>query len=260
MVDNSGKFVLVANYVGGNVSVFPVQKDGSLGTATEMIQHAGSGANKKRQEGPHAHNVRLDPANRFAYVSDLGIDKIMIYQFNTGTGKLTPNTPPSANLKPGAGPRHLTFHPKGKFAYVINELNSTITAFTLDKANGSLQELQTVSTLPAGYSEESFCADIHISPDGKFLYGSNRGHNSIALFSINVQTGKLTPVDHTPTGGKWPRNFTIDPTGNFLLVANQNTNNIVVYRIDPRTGKLKATGNPIDVPAPVCILLAPATV
>ncbi len=259
-VDNSGKFVLVANYVGGNVSVFPVQKDGSLGPATEMIQHEGSGANQKRQDAPHAHNVRMDPANRFAYVSDLGIDKIMIYQFNAGTGELTPNTPPSANLKPGAGPRHLTFHPKGKFAYVINELNSTITAFTFDKTKGSLQELQTLSTLPADYPEESFCADIHISPDGKFLYGSNRGHNSIAVFSIHEQTGKLTPVDHTPTGGKWPRNFAIDPTGNFLLVANQNTDNVVVYRIDPHTGKLKATGNTIEVPAPVCILLAPATV
>lgn len=260
MVDDSSKFVLVANYVGGNVIVFPVQKDGSLGTATEMVQHQGSGVNKKRQEGPHAHNVRLAPDNRFAFVSDLGLDKIMIYRFDSGTGKLTPNTPPSATLKPGAGPRHFIFHPKGKFAYVINELDSTITTFAFDKAKGALQELQTLSTLPKDFSGESFCADIHISPNGRFLYGSNRGHNSIAVFAISEQTGKLNPVDHTPTGGKWPRNFAIDPTGNFMLVANQNTDNITGFRIDPGTGKLQPTGHTIEVPSPVCVIMKPVTV
>jgi 6-phosphogluconolactonase len=258
-VSQDGKFVLVANYMGGNVTVFPVQPDGSLGAAVENVQHKGKGANAKRQEAPHAHNVVLDPANRFAFVSDLGIDKVMVYRFDGATGKLQPHATPAAGMKPGAGPRHFTFHPQGKYAYVINELNSTVTAFAYDAAAGKLRELQTVSTLPAGFSGESFCADIHVSPDGKFLYGSNRGHDSIAAFAINGQTGQLTPTGHTPTGGKWPRNFTLDPSGRFLLVANQHTNNVVVYRRDAKTGKLTAAGQPVEVPAPVCVLLAPAT-
>jgi 6-phosphogluconolactonase len=258
-VSQDGKFVLVANYMGGNVTVFPVQADGSLGAAVENVQHKGKSVNAKRQEGPHAHNVVLDPANRFAFVSDLGIDKVMVYQFDAATGKLKPHTTPAAGMKPGAGPRHFTFHPQGKYAYVISELNSTVTAFSYDPAAGSLRELQSVSTLPTGFSGESFCADIHVSPDGKFLYGSNRGHDSIAAFAINGQTGKLTPAGHTQTGGKWPRNFTLDPSGKFLLVANQHTNNVVVYRRDAKTGKLTAAGQPIEVPAPVCVLLAPAT-
>lgn len=259
-VSQDGKFVLVANYMGGNVTVFPVEADGSLGAAVEHVQHQGKSVNAKRQEGPHAHNVVLDPANRFAFVSDLGIDKIMIYRFDAATGKLQPHATPAAAMKPGAGPRHLTFHPQGKYAYVISELNSTVTAFAYDPAAGRLRELQTVSTLPAGFAGESFCADIHASPDGKFLYGSNRGHDSIAAFAINGQTGKLTPAGHTPTGGKWPRNFALDPSGNFLVVANQHTNNVVVYRRDAKTGKLSPAGQPIEVPAPVCVLLAPATV
>ncbi len=259
-VSQDGKFVLVANYMGGNVAVFPVQANGSLGAAVANVQHQGKSVNAKRQEAPHAHNVVLDPANRFAFVSDLGIDKVMIYRFDAATGKLEPHATPAAGLKPGAGPRHFTFHPQGKYAYVINELDSTVTAFAYDPAKGSLRELQTVSTLPAGFSGESFCADIHASPDGRFLYGSNRGHNSIAAFAINGQTGRLTPAGHTPTGGKWPRNFTLDPSGNFLLVANQHTNNVVVFRRDAKTGQLTPVGQPIEVPAPVCVLLAPATV
>ncbi len=259
-VSQDGKFVLVANYMGGNVTVFPVQANGSLGAAVEHVQHQGKGANAKRQEGPHAHNVVLDPANRFAFVSDLGIDKVMVYQFDAATGKLRPHATPAAGMKPGAGPRHFTFHPQGKYAYVISELNSTVTAFAYDAAQGSLRELQTVSTLPTGFAGESFCADIHLSPDGRFLYGSNRGHDSIATFAVDGQTGQLTPAGHTPTGGKWPRNFTLDPSGNFLLVANQYTNNVVVFRRDAKTGGLAAVGQPVDVPAPVCVLLAPATV
>ncbi len=258
-LDATGKFVLVANYVGGNAAVFPVQSGGSLGAAVENIQHQGKGPNQKRQEGPHAHNVVLDPANRFAFVSDLGLDKVMIYRFDAATGKLLPHTPPAATLPPGAGPRHFTFHPNGKYAYVINELNSTVTAFAYDKAKGNLQELQTVSTLPAGYTGESYCADIHVSPNGKFLYGSNRGHNTIAAFAVNAQTGKLTPLAHTSTRGKWPRNFTIDPSGNFMLVANQHTDNVAVYRVDVRTGKLTPLGEPTEVPSPVCVLLTPVT-
>jgi len=258
-VSQDGKFVLVANYMGGNVTVFPVQPDGSLGAAVENVQHQGKSVNAKRQEAPHAHNVVLDPANRFAFASDLGTDKVMIYQFDKTTGKLKPHTTPAVTMKPGAGPRHFTFHPQRKYAYVINELDSTVTAFAYDAAKGSLRELQTVSTLPADFAGESFCADIHLSPDGKFLYGSNRGHDSIAVFAVNGQTGQLTPAGHAPTGGKWPRNFALDPSGNFLLVANQNTNNVVVYRRDAKTGQLTAVGQPVDVPAPVCILLAPAT-
>ena len=259
-VSQDGKFVLVANYMGGNVTVFPVQPDGSLGAAVENVQHQGKSVNAKRQEAPHAHNVVLDPANRFAFVSDLGTDKVMIYQFDKATGKLKPHATPAAAMKPGAGPRHFTFHPQGKYAYVINELDSTVTAFAYDAAKGSLRELQTVSTLPTGFAGESFCADIHLSPDGKFLYGSNRGHDSIATFAVNGQTGQLSPAGHTPTGGKWPRNFTLDPSGNFLLVANQHTNNVVVFRRDAKTGGLTAAGQPVDVPAPVCVLLAPAAV
>lgn len=259
-LDATGKFVLVANYVGGNVAVFPVQANGSLGAAVEVVQHQGKSINEKRQERPHAHNVAIDPANRFAFVSDLGLDKVMVYQFDSAAGKLLPHTPPAEIMKPGAGPRHFTFHPNGKFAYVINELNSTITAFAYDKAKGSLRQLQTVSTLPAGFSGESYCADIHVSPNGKFLYGSNRGHNSIASFAVNALTGKLTPLAHTDTRGKWPRNFAIDPSGSLMLVANQHTDNVAAFRMDAQTGKLTPLGEPTEVPSPVCVLFAPVPV
>ena len=254
-VSANDRFVLVANYNGGNVSVFPVQQTGELAPASDLQQHAGAGINPERQEGPHAHCIILDRSNRYAFAADLGLDKIMIYRFDAKAGKLTPHETPWANLKPGAGPRHFTFHPNGKYAYVINELDSTITAFTYDRARGTLQDVQTVNTLPAGFSGHNDCADIHVSPSGKYLYGSNRGHDSIAVFAIDEGTGKLSYVEHVSTQGKTPRNFTLDPTGAFLLAANQASDTVVTFRINPSTGKLTPTGHIADVPSPVCLKL-----
>jgi 6-phosphogluconolactonase len=258
MVDRTGKYVLLANYEGGNVAVLPVQHDGSLGAATDMVQHQGASVNVQRQQGPHAHCIMLDRANRYAFAIDLGIDKIMIYRFDAVRGKLTPNQAPWVSLKPGAGPRHFVFHPDGKFAYVINELDSTITAFTYASARGTLRAVQTTSTLPGGFSGANDCADVQVSPSGKFLYGSNRGHDSIVVFAIDERTGKLQYVQHEPTRGKTPRNFAIDPTGTYLLVANQDSDTIHTLRIDPVKGKLTPTGLMAEVPSPVCLKLIPS--
>jgi 6-phosphogluconolactonase len=252
-VDHTGSFVLVANYVGGNVAVLPVRSDGSLGEATDVKQDRGSSVNVERQEGPHAHCIVLDPSNRFAYACDLGTDKILIFRYDRRRGKLIPNEVPWVKVKLGAGPRHLTFRPDGKYAYVINELHATITAFAHDRVVGHLKELQTIATLPADFTDANTSADIHVSPDGKFLYCSNRGHDSIAAFQINPRHGKLTFITHEPTGGKTPRNFAIDPTGAFLLVANQHSDNIVTFRRNRQTGRLNATGHVAKVPSPVCL-------
>jgi 6-phosphogluconolactonase len=253
ILDRSGKFLLVANYTGGNVSVFPVERDGSLGPARDVMQHHGYSVNKAHQEGPHAHCVILDRSNQHALVADLGLDKVMIYRFDPRNGKLAPNIKPWAQLKPGAGPRHMILHPTGRFLYVINELDSTLTAFRYNGANATLRSMQTVSTLPKAFAGHNDCADLHVSPSGKFLYGSNRGHDSIVVFAINENTGKLQYLEHASTHGKTPRNFTIDPTGRFLLVANQESDTIVTLRIDPLTGKLRPTGHIAEVPAPVCL-------
>jgi 6-phosphogluconolactonase len=259
IVDGTGRFVLVANYGGGNIAVFPVQKDGSLGAATDLVQHRGAGPNAQRQEGPHAHCIVLDSSDRYAFAVDLGIDKIMIYRFDDARGKLTANKKESSvQLRPGAGPRHFTFHPNGRYAYVINELDSTVTAFSYDSANGTLKARQTVSTLPNGFAGANDCAEIHVSPSGRFLYGSNRGHNSIVVFQINEHSGDLEFVEHVSTQGKTPRDFTIDPTGTFLLAANQESDTVVSFRIDSGTGRLKPTGHVTEVPTPVCLKLIPA--
>ncbi len=252
----SGRFVLVANYSGGNVAVLPVLADGSLGEAVDVKQWAGSGPNRERQEAPHAHSVLLERGNRFAYSCDLGTDKVMVYRFDARTGALSPNTPPSVSMKPGAGPRHLAFHPNGRFVFVLNELDSTVTALAHDAGRGTLRAFETVSTLPAGFSGANTGADIHLTPDGKFLYCSNRGDDSIAGFAVDSRTGGLRPVGHTPTGGRTPRNFVIDPSGRFLLVANQKSDNLVSFRLDPRTGALRPTGQTASVPSPVCLKLA----
>lgn len=256
-VSESGSFVLVANYGGGNVAVLPVSKEGSLGEAVHVEQFKGSGPNRERQEAPHAHCVLLDHANEYAYACDLGTDRVMAYRFDRRTGKLTPNAPPSVSMKPGAGPRHLALHPQGRAAYVLNELDATVTAFALDPRQGTLKELETVATLPADFKGANTSADIHVAPGGKFLYCSNRGHDSIAAFRIDPSTGRLTLVGHTPTGGKTPRNFAIDPTGAFLLAANQNSDSVVTFRIDPQTGALSPTGQRAEVPTPVCLKLTP---
>jgi 6-phosphogluconolactonase len=252
-VDAGGRFVLIANYSGGNVTVFPVQSDGSLGESTDMKQGRGSSVNRERQEGPHAHCIVLDPTNRFAYSCDLGTDKIMIFRFDDRNGKLLPGETPWVQVKPGTGPRHLAFHPSGKYVFVLNELHSTVTVFTRNPEKGSLKELQTLTTLPKGFTGTNTSADIHVSLDGRFVYCSNRGHDSIAIFAIDPRHGTLMSVGHESTRGMTPRNFAIDPTGAFLLVANQKSDNIVVFRLDQKTGRLSSTGQTAEVPSPVCL-------
>lgn len=252
-VDETGRFVLVANYLGGNVAVLPVKKGGGLDKATDVRQDSGSGPVRERQEGPHAHSVLLDASNRHAYSCDLGTDKVMVYDFDSRGGKLSPAKQPSVSLKPGAGPRHLTFDSTGQHVYVLNELDSTVTAFARVRTTGALRELKTYPMLPADFKGENTGADIHLTPDGRFLYCSNRGHDSIATFRVDA--GELTPVGHTPTGGKTPRNFAVDPTGRFLLVANQRSDSVVTFRIDHSTGALKSTGHTAEIPSPVCLKL-----
>jgi 6-phosphogluconolactonase len=245
----------VANYGSGSVSVLPIQADGRLGEATAFVQHHGSSVNKDRQEGPHAHCIILDPANKFAFVADLGLDKVMIYHYDAKKGTLTPNDPPSVSIDPGSGPRHMAFHPSGRYAYVINEMASTVTALDYDAERGALKKLQMVSTLPERFKGETSTAEIVAHPSGKFLYGSNRGQDSIAVFAIDPETGKLTAKGHQGEKVKTPRNFTIDPTATYVLVGNQGSDSIVVFRIDPDSGELKPTGTVVDVPVPVCISL-----
>jgi 6-phosphogluconolactonase len=251
-IDEKKRTLLVANYSGGNVSVLPVRSDGTLGMVSEVQQHEGSGP-KEQQKGPHAHCIILDRSQRHALSADLGIDKVLIYNFDRATGKLTPGNQPFAELQPGAGPRHLTFHPSGKYLYVINELDSSMAAFKYNEQDGTLTHIDTVSTLPSDFSGVSYCADVHVSPSGRFLYGSNRGHNSIVVFEIDTGSGKLKLVEHVSTQGDWPRNFTLDPPGKFLLVANQRSDNVVSFSIDAQTGRLKPTGQIESIPAPVCL-------
>ena len=252
VVDDRGRSLLLANYTGGNVAVLPIQRDGSLGPASDVEQHEGSGP-REQQKGPHAHCIKLDRFNRHAFAADLGSDKVMIYGFNAATGTLEPAKQPFASLHQGAGPRHLTLHPNGKYLYVINELDSSITTFRYDPAKGMLTAFESISTLPRDFSGTSYCADVHVSRSGRFLYGSNRGHNSIVVFAIEPRSGRLTLVEHVSTGGNWPRNFTIDPSGRFLLVANQRSDNVVTFRIDSQTGRLTPTGQITEIPVPVCL-------
>ena len=251
--DKTGKYALVANYTGGSVAVFPVQSDGHIGESSAFVQHVGLSVNRERQEGPHAHWIETTPDNRFAIAVDLGLDELLVYRFDAKTGSLTPNNPPYAKLDPGAGPRHLAFHPNGKFVYVVNELQSSITAFAYDASRGTLRKLKTVSTLPKNFSGSNDTAEIKVHPSGKFLFASNRGHDTIAVFSIDSKTGAITLADHFPTQGKTPRNFEIDPTGKLLFVANQDTNNIAVFQIDSNNGRLTPTKQTLQVPSPVCL-------
>jgi 6-phosphogluconolactonase len=256
-VEATGKYVLVANYQSGSVAMFPVQSDGSLGEASDAVQHQGSSVDKDRQVGPHAHCIFPDPTNKFAIVNDLGTDKVMVYRLDLAAGKLPPNNPPSASVQAGLGPRHLDFHPNGRFVFVIHELGNMITSFAYDSTHGSLTEIQTAPSLPEGWSGTSHTADIHVAPSGKFLYGSNRGHDSLVIYAIDPATGKLTYVGHESTRGKTPRNFAIDPSGTFLFAENQNSDTIHTFRIDQKTGKLTATGDVTEVPSPVCLKFLP---
>ncbi len=252
-LDKTGKYVLVANYTGGSIAVFPVLEDGKLVEASSFVQHTGHGTNPERQEKAHAHSIDLSPDNRFAMVDDLGLDELLVYKFDNATGSLTPNDPPYAKLDPGAGPRHFALSPNGKFAYVVAEMHSTVTVFSNDEKTGTLHPLQTISALPKDFAGRNDDAEIEMHPSGKFLYASNRGSDTITVFSIDPAKGTLTPVAYTPTQGKEPRSFEIDPTGKFLFAANQKSDNIVVFRIDPKTGRLTPTGQVLDVGSPVCV-------
>jgi len=252
-VDQTERVVLVANYSGGNVAVLPMEQDGSLAPATDIVQHRGSSVHPTRQQGPHAHSITIDPTNHYAFAADLGIDKLMVYRLDLDRDRLVPHDTPSVPVRAGAGPRHFAFDPAGKYAYLINELDSTVTVFGYDADRVRLETLQTISALPQGFGGENTCADVHLSPSGQFLYGSNRGHDSIAVFRVDGATGQLTSVGHTSTQGRTPRNFAIEPSGRFLLAANQDSDTIVSFWIDEQTGELEPTGAVTEVPLPVCV-------
>jgi 6-phosphogluconolactonase len=257
-VDRQGTHVLVADYGGGCSAVLPIKEGGRLGEATSVARFKGpgSGVNPKRQEAAHAHSINLDKAGRYAFTADLGLDQVVAYEYDAAKGELALTPSGGTKVAPGSGPRHLDFHPDGKHAYVINELANTITAFDYD-GRGELKTIQTISTLPEDYKKTSYAADIHVHPSGKFVYGSNRGHNSIAIFTIDPSTGKLTAAGYQGENVKTPRNFGIDPTGNFLVVANQDGNSLVVFRVNLKTGALEPTGITAAVPAPVCVKFLP---
>jgi 6-phosphogluconolactonase len=258
VIDKTGKNALVANYGGGSVAVLPVGSDGKLAEASAFIQHKGKGADPGRQSGPHGHSINVDAGNHFAVAADLGLDQLLVYKFDADKGSLTPNDPPFRATAPAAGPRHFAFHPNGKWAYVINEMNLTLDAMAWDANKGTLTTMQTVSTLPKGATGKDFStAEVVVHPSGKFVYGSNRGHNTIVGFAIDEKTGGLTLIGHQGEGIKTPRNFNIDPTGKFMIVANQDGGSIVVFRIDERTGKLKPTGITGEVGSPVCVKFVP---
>jgi 6-phosphogluconolactonase len=251
-VDRSGRVVLVANYDGGSVAMLPLQSDGALEAATSVIKHTGSGANKERQSEPHAHCIISNPSNHFVLAADLGADRVFVYRLDLDGNSLRHVEGADAVMRPGAGPRHLAFHPTLPLAYVACELDSTVATVRFDSTRGMLSLNDTRSTLPPGWKGENFPADIHVAPSGRTLYASNRGHNSIAVFAIATD-GTLSPSQHISTEGDWPRNFSIDPTGRWLLVANQKSNSIVVFARDNQTGRLTTTGQRLELPSPVCL-------
>ena len=253
VVDRSGRTLLLANYAGGSLASYPIHPDGSLGDAASFFQHAGKGTDPSRQEGPHAHSIYPDRNGRFVLAADLGLDKVMIYRFDAAKSSLVPNDPPFASVKDGAGPRHLAFHPQGRTVYSINEMHSTVTGFHYDGTKGELSEFQSISTLPAGFSGQSSTAEVFVHPSGKFLYGSNRGHDSIAVFSIDPKSGLLSLLQHQFIGGKTPRGFRIDPSGGWLLVGNQGSDQVTLFQIDRQTGRLTPAGKPLAVASPVSL-------
>jgi 6-phosphogluconolactonase len=252
-VDPLGQYLACANYGSGSVSLHPLCDDVKVAAASDFVQHEGSGPVADRQAGPHAHSANFDPSGRFLIAVDLGIDRLLIHELDRDAGKLRAHQPGEVQVKPGSGPRHLTFHPNGKWAYLITELSNEVVAYRWNGEAGKLAPLQTVSTVPAGYTGVSHCAEICVHPSGRFLYGSNRGHNSIAIFQVDEQTGHLEPVGHASTLGDHPRHFTVSPDGQWLLVANMNSDSIVVFRIDDE-GELEAVGNSLPLPAPTCLL------
>lgn len=256
-VDRTGHWALSTSYAGGSAAVLPIQADGRLGSATDVIYYSGTGPHPVSQQGPHAHSVNLDPANRYALICNQGLDRVFIYLFDAERGKLVPNpAQPFAETDPATGPRHLAFHPNGRYVYVINEQGGSITVFSYNPELGTLLTIQTISTLPAGFTGQNACADVHVHPSGRFVYGSNRGHDSLAIFAVDEALGRLTPLGHQSTLGQTPRNFTIDPTGAHLLVANQDSDSIILFTVDQQTGQLESRGQVAQVPTPSCLLLA----
>lgn len=259
VVDKTGKILFVANYGSGNVASFAIQDDGSIGARTGIDQHSGSSVNPQRQKGPHAHAVVISPDNRFLFVPDLGLDRIVIYRIDAERRTFSLNDPAYVSVGAGLGPRHFGFGPRERFAYAICEMGSSVVTFSYDRATGALTPIQTISTLPQDFAGEDNSAEIHVSPSGRYLYASNRGSDSITEFQIDRKKGTLTKGPVVATQGKIPRNFVIDPTGQYLLAANQNTNNIVVFKIDPTTGQLNSTDQEVDISAPVSLLFVPAS-
>lgn len=252
--DPTGRWIFVANYSGGSISVIPVAEDGTLSEPSQILQHEGfSNAVPSRQDAPHVHSVDISPDNRFLYVADLGNDQILVYAFDAASGQLTLHT--TAALKSGSGPRHLTFSPDRRYLYVVNELAATITTLRHDPATAALEELQTISTLPHGYRGDKSAAELAIDPSGRFLYATNRFHNSIAAYSIDAEQGRLTLIGHVATQGRTPRHFAIDNEGTHLIVANQDTDTLTIFDIDPDSGALTLASEPLGVPRPVCVLL-----
>jgi 6-phosphogluconolactonase len=256
-LDRSGKFLLVANYDSGSVSVFPVAADGRLSEAAQVIQHKGKSIHPDRQTGPHAHCVTMDLANRFAFVCDLGVDKVFSYRFDAASGRLAPNDPPAQSTRSGSGPRHMVFRPDGKFAYVINELNSTVTTYLYESPAGKLNEVQTVSSLPEYYDGPNTAAEVDIHPTGRYLYVSNRGNNTVILFNVDAEKGTLTYVEEQGTGGNTPRHFGIQPSAEHLVIANQDTDQLLASRIDAGNGRLKPSGLFAVCPSPACAKFLP---
>ena len=252
-VDATGRFLLVANYVGGNVAVFPIGENGALAVRSCLINHLGSGPNTQRQEAPHAHSINLSTDNRFAYAADLGTDRVMIYRFDEQAGRLVPSAADSVAIPAGGGPRHFSIHPSGRFAFSNNELTCEVTAFSRESTTGALTAIQQISTLPPDFDGRKSTAECLVHSNGRFLYVSNRGHDSIAVSAINQKNGRLTMVELEKTGGQEPRNFVFDPTGRWLLAENQNSDTVVVMQVDARTGNLTRTQNTISVGKPVCI-------
>lgn len=251
-LDPSGHYLLVANFLGGSVAVFALQPDGSIGDRTAFVQNVGPSLDPSDPKHAHAHSIHFDPSKRFALMADLGLDKLFVYRLDPKTGALHPNDPPSASVAPGSGPRHTTFDPKGRYVYAINQTANSITRFDWDSNRGVLKQFETISTLPGGFKGENTGAEILMHPSGKVLYATNRGHNSVAVFSVQAGTGHLSPIQYVSTQGKTPRNADFDPTGKWLLVSNQDSDNAVVFHIDQKTGRLTQTGPPISVPAPFC--------
>ena len=259
VVDKTGKSLVVANYGTGSVAAFRVEPDGRLRGPTAFMQHTGSSTDARRQTGPHAHAVVLSADNRFVFVPDLGLDQIRVYRLDAATAGLTPNDPPWFPTKRGTGPRHFAFRPDGKFAYSLHEMGSMVTVWAYTPASGKLAEVQTISTLPGDFHGENNSAEIEVDAGGRYVYASNRGHDSITVFAIEPASGRLTVVQHVPTQGRTPRNFKIDPSGRYLFAANQDSNNIVVFKIDPKTGQLTPSGQVLEVQSPVCVQFVPAS-